>query len=194
MSCRNLAPILAVLLVLTTATRSSGQDRSWLHVTAGGGPAFPVASNPDGLGTGYHLQAGAEIGPPHSLLTIRIEGLHESFSAGYPFTVWPCTAPKCGTSPGRPGSERVEAATLNVVMEAPGGRVGFLPYAIAGAGAYHTSNDGAGGVKLDERLGTNPGWNLGAGLRQTRLHLFVEVRMLALHNVRYLPLTFGLRF
>ncbi len=174
------SPIQAILLGLTAAvfcvpSSASGQ----VHFIVGGGLSKPSSNLSDLVDSGYHGRLGIQAGFPLFPLAFRVEGDANRFPA----------------TNSSSGHATIVAGTASAVLSLGG--VGISPYVVGGLGKYRTSFSselGLGGATTDT------GYHLGVGISAGILGFggFVEARWVNISasggNLRYFPITVGLRF
>lgn len=154
----------AALLVAAVAFPASAQLRPTLDVGAG------IAGG-SGTGAGVVGQVAFEFGATRIPVSLRVDASHHRWSDGFLTGL---------------GSYRASAATVNLVLRAPSGRV--RPYVLGGVGSYALEGEGV-----------RPGVNVGGGIEVPvgRYRLFGEIRGHFVNSQleqRLTPLVVGLRF
>lgn len=158
----------AALALVVTAGSADAQ----VSLSLAGGPSFPTGSD-NHLDMGYHAQIGAELGLPLLPFSVRVDGAFNRFSEDH-------------------GNYDVLSGTANAILRIP--LVGLTPYLIGGLGMYAAEDKAH-----DEERETNLGVNIGVGARLglPGLGVFAEARVhnpFGDHQLRYVPLSIGLRF
>jgi hypothetical protein len=170
------AALLAALCVSSPLRAQSTQ------IFLGGGVGVPLGTYDDLVKLGLQGTLGVSFQPRGLPVAIQVDGSYARFNDETPFDIWSQLI--YGTA-----SARYPFAT------APGTR--FQPYLIGGLGAYNNKSTGDDAI---EGSSTDLGINLGAGFdfRAGATRLFLEARwhnvFLAGDNLKFLPLTLGIRF
>jgi hypothetical protein len=138
------------------------------------GAAVPIGNTGDAVKMGYNATLGIGIKPPLAPIGLRIDGMFNSFEYD-----------------AIDASLRLLAGTANVTLSSPALPIGYL---IGGLGMYNASTSGTSGSETDF------GFNVGAGLNfpLTGFSTFLEARLHVVNSegesVKFIPITFGLRF
>ncbi len=165
---RRFALLTALLLALPAAAH--GQTRLLL----GGGLSTPNGDLADAVNTGLHGRVGLQVGVPVFPVSFRGEGGYHRF-------------------PEKGGDDNTTMLTGSFSAVLSFGGIGLSPYAIAGIGQYRMDSSAGEAV-------TNSGFHGGFGVSIGALGVggFAEIRVVNINgengDVRYIPVTVGLRF
>lgn len=146
-----------------------------MHINVAAGATLPTGSFSDAVDVGYHLAGGVGVQDRALPLGFRAEVSYDSFSGKSGF-----------------GNLHALGFTGNASYDFTNGGVnGTTFYLIGGLGLYNVGGDNGGSD-------TNFGWNVGGGFRWplSGFSAYVEARFHSVTstNVRFVPITFGLRF
>lgn len=146
-----------------------------MHINVAAGATLPTGTLADAVDVGYHIAGGVGFQDRTLPLGFRGEVSYDSFSG------------KSGFS-----SLHVLGFTGNGSYDFTNGGVnGTTFYLIGGLGLYNSGGDSGGSD-------TNFGWNIGGGFRWplSGFSAYIEARYHSVtnDNVRFVPITFGLRF
>jgi hypothetical protein len=162
---------MAVAVAAVAVAFSAGDAAAQMRLSVAGGPSFPTGDDQH-LDMGFHVQVAGELGMPMLPFGLRLDGMFNRFGEDH-------------------GNYDVLSGTANAIFNIP--MAGLSPYLIGGVGIYSAEDQAHG----DERE-TNFGINAGVGVRLglPGLGVFVEARV---HNplgdaLRFIPLSFGVRF
>jgi hypothetical protein len=146
--------------------QSNGGAR--VHVGLTGGISYPGGDLKSIAKTGWNAGALLTIGSTRAPLSLRIEGQWNQFNGKPQFA---------GDRPTEYDDLRVLDVTANAVYTIPSSSSANL-YFIAGAGIYNERGTVRFGSSVTNSSATNPGVNVGAGVRLLlgRLAAFVELR------------------
>jgi opacity protein-like surface antigen len=167
---------LACVLVAAVAHRALGQ-LSPARVGLAAGVTAPVSSYGTDKDVGYHIGLLVDVRLPLSPIGLRFDGDFSQLKFSANST-----------------REQIWALTGNVLLKLPTGTP-LWPYAIGGVGFYNSRRD----LLLGASSNTDPGWNLGGGLRFELgdLTTFVEARYhraSGSSGIRMVPVTLGILF
>ena len=180
------AAIAAAALLAPGAAQAQNPFKIGLAV----GPSIPTGDFADALEWGYNVTGSLSGRPMMSPVGIRIEGMYQNLT-GKDQTV--------GTVTVEAADLRTFAGIASVELGLP--TMGVSPYLIGGLGYYNNKSEGEG-----EKSTSDLGFNLGAGLSfnlagfstfaEARFHQVMskddEVANSA--NLRFVPITFGIKF
>ena len=166
---------IALGLAAFASVRSAAQSPARLGLDAG--VTAPVSGYSSGKNLGYHLGLLVDVRIPAPVLGFRIDGAFSEI--GYS---------------GNSTKEDIWLLNANALLKAPTGRT-VVPYAIGGFGIYNSRRI----LFLAGNASTDPGFNMGAGLRFERhdVTTFVEARYHQVsgdRGIRILPITLGILF
>ena len=164
----------AIAALCLAVSRSAAQSAR-LGLQAGA--TVPVSDYATGRNVGYHVGLLLDVRVPVSPIGFRFDAaFHE---VGYS---------------GNSTKEDIWATNANVLLQIPTGTM-ISPYVIGGAGIYNSHRT----LILGSRSSTDPGVNLGGGLRfeLSDLTTFVEARYHRVTGdagIRIVPITLGILF
>ena len=152
-----------------------------VHLGIAAGVAIPTSTMADAVNTGFNGTIAIGLNPSMIPLGVRIDGAYNQFGA------------KSGLGG---GDFKFTSVTGNLVYKIPGATVS--PYAIGGAGWYHSSldNNAFFGTGSDNHFG----WNLGGGISMalSGFNTFIEARYNQVDGdpgtAKFIPITFGVMF
>lgn len=140
------------------------------------GATAPVSGYGSDKNVGYHVGLLIDVRVPNSALGFRVDGAFHELKYS-----------------GNATKEQIWIANANAILKAPTGTI-VVPYAIAGAGIYNSHRT----LFLGARASTDPGFNVGGGLRfeLSDVTTFVEARyhQVSGDGIRLLPITLGVLF
>lgn len=168
---------LAIALGLAAFAGTPGGAQSPARIGLDAGVTAPVSGYGSDKNLGYHIGLLVDVRMPASVLGFRLDGAFTEI--GYS---------------GNQTKEDIWLVNANAVVKVPTGKV-IVPYAIGGLGIYNSHRT----LFLAGNSSTDPGFNLGGGLRFERhdVTTFVEARYHRVsgdRGIRILPITFGLLF
>jgi hypothetical protein len=166
---------IALGLAALASARSAAQSPARFGLDAG--VTAPVSGYGSDKNLGYHIGLLIDVRIPESVLGFRIDGAFNEI--GYS---------------GNQTKEDIWLMNANAVLKVPTGKA-VVPYAIGGFGIYNSHRT----LFLANNSSTDPGFNLGGGLRFERHDLtsFVEARYHKVsgeRGIRFVPITFGILF
>jgi hypothetical protein len=176
--------ILAAACVGAVASTATLKAQSPLSFGVGGGLSLPQGDLADGVNTGWHALATAELASPFHPWGLRLDLAYNRFEFSDEAVV------------GGEGNQTAGSATLNVFYQLPKVTWPLQAYVLAGVGAYRTECSLGPGCESRVRYG----WNYGLGARFFFLGLenFVEIRghrtKSRAIDVHYFPVTLGIIF
>jgi len=167
--------VIALESLAATAGVCGAQTAARLGLDAGA--TAPVSAYGSDKNVGYHIGLLVDVRVLESPLGFRIDGAFHELKYS-----------------GNATKEQIWMANANLVLKAPTGTM-VVPYAIGGAGIYSSHRT----LFLGTRARTNPGLNLGGGLRFELgdVTTFVEARYhiaSGTAGIRLLPATLGILF
>lgn len=174
----------ACLSVVASAAPLGAQ--SPISLGLGGGPSLAEGELADGVNTGWHGLATAELASPMHPWGLRLDVAYNRFTF----------SDEAETALGGDGNQTVGSATFNVFYRLPRVTWPVQAYVLAGLGAYRTECSLGPGCNSRVRYG----WNYGLGAKFFFLGLenFIEVRghrtKSRAADVHYFPLTLGIMF
>ncbi len=136
----------------------------------GGGLSNPTGDFSDVAGSGFHGRAGLQIGVPAFPLAVRADGEYHSFGEEDPAL----------------GKYSILDGTLSAVLSLGG--IGLSPYVLAGIGAYRVSTD-----ILDGSSQTGYHGGFGVSLGALGFGGWVELRYVKIEDLKYIPISVGIR-
>jgi hypothetical protein len=160
--------------------------QSPISLGLGGGLSLAEGDIADGVNTGWHALATAELASPMHPWGLRLDVAYNRF--GF--------SDEAELALGGEGNQTAGSATLNVFYRMPKVTWPVQAYVIAGLGAYRTDCSLGPGCESRVRYG----WNYGLGAKFFFLGLenFVEIRghrtKSRTADVHYFPLTLGILF
>jgi hypothetical protein len=163
---------MAVVAAAVAVAFSASDAAAQVRLSVAGGPSFATGSEQH-LDTGFHVQLAGELSMPMLPFGLRLDGAFNRFTEDH-------------------GNYDVLSGTANALISLP--MTGLTPYLIAGAGVY-ASEDHAHNEERTTNFGVNAG--VGARLGLPGLGVFVEARVhnpFGDHALRFVPLSFGVRF
>jgi len=168
---------LAIALGVAVLASARGVAQSPARFGLGAGVTAPVGGYRSGKNLGYHLGLLVDVRIPASVLGFRVDGAFNE--VGYS---------------GNSTKEDIWLLNANAVLRVPTGRT-VVPYAIGGFGIYNSHRT----LFLSNNASTDPGFNVGGGLRFERHDVtsFVEARYHKVsgeRGIRIVPITFGILF
>jgi hypothetical protein len=152
----------------------------------GGGVSLPEGDLADGVNTGWHGLATAELADPMHPWGLRLDVAYNRFSF----------SDETEIAVGGEGNQTAGSATLGVLYRLPRVTSPLQVYVIGGLGAYYTECSLGPGCESRVRYG----WNYGLGAKFFFLGLenFVEIRGHRTKSqsidVHYFPITLGVMF
>ena len=166
---------IALGLAAFASTRGAAQSPARLGLDAGLTKA--VSGYASGKELGYHLGLLVDVRIPESVLGFRVDGAFTEI--GYS---------------GNATKEDIWLLNANALLKVPTGKT-IVPYAIGGFGIYNSHRT----LFLANNASTDPGFNIGGGLRFERhdVTTFVEARYHKVsgeQGIRILPITLGILF
>ena len=166
---------IAIGLAAFASVRSTAQSPARFGLDAG--VTAPVSGYGSDKNLGYHLGLLVDVGIPASVLGFRIDGAFNEI--GYS---------------GNATKEDIWLLNANALLKVPTGSA-VVPYAIGGFGIYNSHRT----LFLANNASTDPGFNMGGGLRFERhdVTTFVEARyhkVSGSRDIRILPITLGILF
>ena len=174
----------ACLSVVASAAPLGAQ--SPISLGLGGGASLAEGVLADGVNTGWHGLATAELASPMHPWGLRLDVAYNRFTF----------SDEAETALGGDGNQTVGSATFNVFYRLPRVTWPIQAYVLAGLGAYRTECSLGPGCNSRLRYG----WNYGLGAKFFFLGLenFIEVRghrtKSRSADVHYFPLTLGIMF
>lgn len=167
---RALAIALAILGVVSSPARAQTPAKLGLAV----GATAPVSGYGNDKNVGYHVGLLIDVRVPQSILGFRIDGSFNEMK----YT-------------GNSTKEDIWLATANAILRLPTGST-ISPFVIGGAGIYNSHRT----LFLGARSSTDPGVNLGAGVRfdLRDATMFVEARYHKVSGeggIRIVPISLG---
>ena len=166
---------IAVVVLFSAVARTSAQSTARLGLLAGA--TVPVSDYGSDKSVGYHIGLLLDVRIPLSPVGFRIDGaFHE---IGYS---------------GNSTKQDIWSTNANLLLRLPTGTV-IVPYVIGGVGIYNSHRT----LILGSRSSTDPGMNVGGGLRFELgdLTTFVEARYHRVTGdagIRMVPITLGILF
>ena len=163
--------LLGILVLALTPVTSECQVRLIIV----GGLSQPNGDFTNQVNTGLHGRAGLQVGVPVFPVSLRGEGEIHQFS-----------------KPTGAENTTMLDGTLSAVLGLGG--IGLQPYLLAGIGSYRLDPGGT------EEAKTNRGFHggFGVGIGALGFGGFAEIRLVNISgdtgNIRYIPVTLGLRF
>lgn len=140
----------------------------------GGGLSNPTSDFSDVAGSGFHGRAGLQVGVPAFPLAVRADGEYHVF----------------GEESGAAGSPKYKIldGTLSAVLSLGG--IGLSPYVLAGIGSYRVDSGITGFDPV-----TSTGYHGGFGVNLGALGFggWVEIRYVKIEDLKYIPVSVGLR-
>jgi hypothetical protein len=170
--------------MIASATPLGAQ--SPISLGLGGGLSLPEGDIADGVNTGWHALATAELSSPMHPWGLRLDVAYNRFGL----------SDEAEAALGGEGNQTAGSATFNVLYRLPRVTSPVQAYVIAGLGAYRTECSLGPGCESRVRYG----WNYGVGAKFFLLGLenFVEIRghrtKSRAADVHYFPVTFGILF
>ena len=163
---------LGLALVVTPA-------RAQIKWQLGLGPTLPQGSFGDGFSTGLHGMAGANLGLTRAPLSARIDAAYHSNK---------CDAGGCGDV-----SSRLLTVSGDLELNFP--TPANHPYLIGGI-TWGRSTLGGSDAPSGADAETDVGYNIGGGLHFPLggNKLFIEARYFDVGDLKFVPITFGVRF
>jgi hypothetical protein len=165
------------VLLATPALHAQGAEFS-----LGGGVGIPLGTFDDAVKIGWHGTAAVSFVPQSSPVGIQVEGSYSQFSDETPLDI----------------KSQLIYGTASVVYKFESSEdTSFRPYLIGGGGVYNSKTTGSDAL---DGSSTDFGINLGAGFdfKAGSAGLFVEGRFHSVftegENLRFVPLTLGIRF
>ena len=164
---------LLLLALISWIAPAAANGQAVVHL--GAGLTSPTGAFSEVAEPGYHLTAGVEVGVPSLPVGLRLDGSYHRMPA--PSSAF--------------DAPRVLGAALDVVFHLPGS--GLEPYTLVGIGRFRVTSGprGSGDVDHDRGFRLGFGVNLGSAA-------FAEIQLVRISsegpNVRYVPLSVGLRF
>jgi Outer membrane protein beta-barrel domain len=157
------------------ATAGAQTNTNAMHINVAAGATLPTGTFSDAVDVGYHLTGGVGVQDRALPLGFRAEVSYDSFGGKRGF-----------------GNLHAIGFTGNGSYDFTNGGVnGTTFYLIGGLGFYNVGGDNGGSD-------TNFGWNVGGGFRWplSGFSAYIEARFHSVTNtnVRFVPITFGLRF
>jgi hypothetical protein len=170
-----LAVTLLIPSCLLYANTASAQSAARLGLQAGA--TIPVSSYASDKHNGYHLGLLVDVKSPAPLIGFRVEGAYHELKYS-----------------GNSTRAQIWTAAADVELKVPTATP-VLPYLIGGVGVYSSHRN----LFLSTGYNTNPGVNLGGGLRFDRggAAMFVEARYHRAsgdNGIRLVPITVGVLF
>lgn len=167
--------VIALGLTAFASAHSAAQSPARFGLDAG--VTAPVSGYGSGKNLGYHLGLLVDVRIPASVLGFRVDGAFNEI--GYS---------------GNSTKEDIWLLNANALLKFPTGKT-VVPYAIGGFGIYNSHRT----LFLASNGSTDPGFNLGGGLRFERhdVTTFVEARYHKVsgdRGIRIVPITLGILF
>ncbi len=168
---------LAIVLGLVAFANVPSAAQSPARIGLDAGVTAPVSGYGSDKNLGYHLGLLVDVRIAGSVLGFRVDGAFTEI--GYS---------------GNQTKEDIWLVNANAMLKVPTGKV-IVPYAIGGIGIYNSNRT----LFLSNQSSTDPGFNIGGGLRFERhdVTTFVETRYHKVsgeRGIRILPITFGVLF